>query len=414
MEARDECPLPAFPRPRPDPAAGGAAGPDRHDRPGLCGLSAGPALCRDGLPRHRLRHRPGQGGGGAGRALARPRHRRFARGGRGHRGPCRHGGGGGLRRAGDLRPHPDRPAQGARPVRRARHAARPAALPAPRAGALAGKHHLSRHHRGIRAARPGRGRAAGRPRCLLHLQPGARGPRQPRGHGGPGAQAGGRRHAGLPRRGGGALRPRGGLGRAGLLARRGGAGEVLRECLPRGEHRPGERAQAPQPRHGHRRARGDRRRRHQALRLHAFPPRSRPRRPLHPGGPLLPRLEGAGTGRAERLHRAGGPGERCPAALRGEPPARRAGRAWPHPARRPRAAARPRLQARRAGHAGKPGGGDLPHPGGPWRGLGLPRPVGAALPGDAAPRRHGAGASQPGPHPRPAGRAGCGGDRDPP
>ena len=79
--------------------------------------------------------------------------------------------------------------------------------------------------------------------------------------------------------------------RPGLLLRRRGDGQAAREHLPGRQHRAGQRGRpdVQEARSGH--LGGDRRRRHQTLRLHALLPRPRPRRPLHPRRSALPLLE---------------------------------------------------------------------------------------------------------------------------
>ena len=91
---------------------------------------------------------------------------------------------------------------------------------------------------------------------------------------------------------------------------------------------------------------GDRRRRDQAVRVHAVPPGPGPRRPLHPDRPLLPHVEGARVRPAHRVHRARREGQLADAGLLrgqgGEGPQQ------PPPVgqRQPRAAARRGLQGR--------------------------------------------------------------------
>ena len=72
-----------------------------------------------------------------------------------------------------------------------------------------------------------------------------------------------------------------GDGRPGLVAARGGDGQAAREHVPRRQHRNGERASADVPRPGRRRVGSDRRRWHEAVRLHAVLSGARPGRPLY-------------------------------------------------------------------------------------------------------------------------------------
>ena len=95
------------------------------------------------------------------------------------------------------------------------------------------------------------------------------------------------------RRGGRPLQPRGG-----------GALEAAGEHLPLGQHRPRQRAGPALRPARDRRLGGDRRRLHQALRVHALRSRAGDGRPLPPGRPLLPRLQGAPARLLPGVHRA--------------------------------------------------------------------------------------------------------------
>ena len=104
------------------------------------------------------------------------------------------------------------------------------------------------------------------------------------------------------RRGRRPLRPRGGRAR-----------EAAREHLPLGQHRPRQRAGAALRPARHRRLGGDRRRRDQAVRVHALRARARDGRPLPAGRPLLPRLQGPRARLLPRVHRARRQGQPDPA-----------------------------------------------------------------------------------------------------
>ena len=84
----------------------------------------------------------------------------------------------------------------------------------------------------------------------------------------------------LARGGRGVLRRARRQGRAGRLDRRGRAREAAREHVPARQHRAGQRARDVRPRSRRRHLVGDRRRGHQAVRLHAVHARARRRRPL--------------------------------------------------------------------------------------------------------------------------------------
>ena len=103
-----------------------------------------------------------------------------------------------------------------------------------------------------------------------------------------------RRHRrGLDRRCGGAVRRRDRQRPSRLVPRGGRADEAAREHLPLGQHRARQRARAALRPDGDRHLGGRRRRRDEAVRLHALRAGPGPRRALHPDRPLLPDLEGA-------------------------------------------------------------------------------------------------------------------------
>ena len=89
-----------------------------------------------------------------------------------------------------------------------------------------------------------------------------------------------------------------------LHARGGRADEAAREHLPLRQHRARQRARAAVRPDGDRHLGGRRRRRDEAVRLHALRARPRPRRPLHPDRPVLPHLEGARVRLLDAVHRA--------------------------------------------------------------------------------------------------------------
>ena len=127
---------------------------------------------------------------------------------------------------------------------------------------------------------------------------------------------------GVRRAGEGALRGRLRRGARRVLPRGGRADEAAGEHLPLGQHRAGQRAGDAHRPHGDRHLGGGRRRRHQAVRVHALRARSRDGRALPAGGSLLPVLAGARVRRVDRVHRAGGedqPADALP--LRGQGPA---------------------------------------------------------------------------------------------
>ena len=147
--------------------------------------------------------------------------------------------------------------------------------PAPGAAGGAGVDHLPGHHRRGAAAHAGgvgphdaggllpgllaRARGPGQ-RVLLH-----RHHPQAGGRGQPGVDRGGRRPLLGPHRPGG----------AGVVVAGGRGGQAAREHLPRGQHRPGERAQDDLRPHGHRHLGGHRGGQDQALRLPGLLPRAR-------------------------------------------------------------------------------------------------------------------------------------------
>ena len=103
---------------------------------------------------------------------------------------------------------------------------------------------------------------------------------------------------------------------AGQLDEGGGADQAAREHVPPREHRPRQRAGRPRPSARHRHLGGDRRHRHQAVRLPAVPPRPRRRRPLPADRPVVPVVAHRAPARrdvAVRRHRQ----RRQPAACRG-------------------------------------------------------------------------------------------------
>ena len=130
--------------------------------------------------------------------------------------------------------------------------------------------------------------------------------------------------------------------------RGGRAHEAAREHLPLGQHRARQRARDPLRPDGNRHLGGRRRRRDEAVRLHALQPRAGPRRPLHPDRSLLPQLEGARVRLLHGVHRARRQGQRGDAVLL--PLARLAG-AQPPRAARDEGLADPRARRRvQAGH----------------------------------------------------------------
>ncbi len=177
----------------------------------------------------------------------------------------------------------------------------------------AGKHHLSRHHRGdcrppAGSRQPRRPESLAlarraRPACRLFAR--ARGPRQ-HGRGAPRHPQGRRR-----------LRPGGHPTRLGNVRRhlppRGDRQQPLHgrddqaagKHLPLRQHRAGQRTQAALHEDGHRHPRGDRRGQNQALRLPGLLSRPRPGRPLHSHRSLLSLLEGPAVRLPHPLHRAG-------------------------------------------------------------------------------------------------------------
>ena len=88
------------------------------------------------------------------------------------------------------------------------------------------------------------------------------------------------------------------------LARRRGDGEAAREHVPQRQHRVHQPARPAVRADGPRRVGGHRRRRDQAVRVHALHARPRRRRPLHPGGPVLPVVARPGVRLHRPLHRA--------------------------------------------------------------------------------------------------------------
>ena len=112
--------------------------------------------------------------------------------------------------------------------------------------------------------------------------------------------------AGMPGGGRSVLRtPRRADG-AGQHDQGGRADQAAREHVPPREHRPRQRARRPCQSARHRHLGGDRRHRHQAVRLPAVPPRPRRRRPLPPDRPVVPVVADRATARrdvAVRRHR---------------------------------------------------------------------------------------------------------------
>src|SRR5579859_3808125 len=88
----------------------------------------------------------------------------------------------------------------------------------------------------------------------------------------------------------------------GLVPRGGRADEAAREHLPLGQHRARERARAALRADGDRRLGGRRCSGDQAVRVHELQAGPGPRRPLHPGRPVLPHLEGARVRLLHRVH----------------------------------------------------------------------------------------------------------------
>ena len=114
-----------------------------------------------------------------------------------------------------------------------------------------------------------------------------------------------RRHQRGQHRGGcGVLQPGDRHRRPGQLDARRRDGEAAREHVPRGEHRPRERARADEPPDGHQRVGGHRRGEDQAVRLHAVLSGPRPGRPLHSDRSVLFVVEGAAERLRGALHRA--------------------------------------------------------------------------------------------------------------
>ena len=101
-------------------------------------------------------------------------------------------------------------------------------------------------------------------------------------------------------------------------------GQAAREHVPRGQHRPRQRARADVRPARHRRVGSGRRRGDQAVRLHAVLSGSRPRRPLHSDRSVLSVVEGEAERLRAALHRARRPDQRVDAALRRRQDRRRA------------------------------------------------------------------------------------------
>ena len=118
------------------------------------------------------------------------------------------------------------------------------------------------------------------------------------------SQGRGRHQRGFDRGGGGAVRHRHRHRPSRLDAGGRRADKAAREHLPLGQHRARQRARTALRPDGDRHLGGRRRRRDEAVRLHAFRAGPRPRRPLHPDRPLLPDLEGAGVRLLDPIHRA--------------------------------------------------------------------------------------------------------------
>ena len=147
------------------------------------------------------------------------------------------------------------------------------------AGRPAGRarvHHLPRHHaRAGRAAAGGVG-AGGGPRLPPRVLARARGPRPHRLHAAQHAEGGRRADRRVRRARAGAVRA--GLRRAWCVVSTPGGGradEAAGEHLPLGEHRARQRAGDAHRPHGHRHLGGGRRRRDQAVRVHALRARAR-------------------------------------------------------------------------------------------------------------------------------------------
>src|SRR5438477_1515136 len=140
------------------------------------------------------------------------------------------------------------------------------------------------------------------------------------------AQGGRRDHRHMPPGRGRDLRAGDRAARARFVDRSGGAGQDPREHVSQREHRPRER-NGDRVRQARRECvGGDRRRGHEAVRIHEVHPWPRRRRALHPARPALPRLEDAHPELPHALHRAGGGDQRGDARVlggpRGRPPQR--------------------------------------------------------------------------------------------
>ena len=135
----------------------------------------------------------------------------------------------------------------------------------------------------------------------------------------PGANSqSGRRHQSAQQpRGAGPVRASRRESCSGQLHARRGNGQAPRKYFPLRQHRAGQRTEAAGLAHEHRHLGSDRRRRHQAFRLHAVLSRPRPRRPLHSRRSLLSFLEGARIRFRRSLHRTGRRNQHCHALPRG-------------------------------------------------------------------------------------------------
>ena len=166
-------------------------------------------------------------------------------------------------------------------------------VPPSRHADRAGVDNLSRNDRRSRAADAGSDRPEGRRRLLPRVLAGARRSGQPDVPDAQRAESRRRLHAHVR---GSSPKELYGIRhrdhRAGQLDARRGDGQAAREHVPRGQHRPGERARADVRPDEHRRVGGGRRGQDQAVRVHGVLSRARPRRPLHPDRSVLPVVEG--------------------------------------------------------------------------------------------------------------------------
>ena len=194
------------------------------------------------------------------------------------------------------------------------------------------EHHLPRHDARTDPAHARGDRPHGWPGLLPGVFSGTRGSGESTLQHAQHPQGGGRCDTHVHRSRRASLPPAAGARGPGLLSRGGGDGQAPREHLPQREHRNGERDGTPLRATRHRCVGGDRRRGHQAVRLHALLSRAWSRWALHPDRPLLPVMEGTRQRVRGAFHRAGRTRERAHAGARrgprgAQPQCQRAGRA---------------------------------------------------------------------------------------